>query len=46
MDDATFLEWIAARLVNVYNENENTDIVRRTKEIAEKVRRYDKEKQQ
>lgn len=38
MDDTEFLLWLADRLVYVYNESENTDMVRRIKKIAEKIR--------
>lgn len=32
--DATFLNWIADRLVNVYKESPNVDFVLRLREIA------------
>lgn len=38
MDDATFLNWLANRLVNHYGENEGTDFVRRTKQIADRLK--------
>jgi len=44
MNDTEFLLWLADRLVYVYNESDNTDIVRRTREIAEKIKHIKEEK--
>jgi hypothetical protein len=35
VSDKEFLTWIAARLINVYNESPNVDFVLRLKEIIE-----------
>lgn len=35
--DAEFLRWLAARLVNVYGESENTDFVWKLYVIAESI---------
>lgn len=39
MTDSEFLEWIAARLVNVYHESENVDFVLKLRKIAAKLRK-------
>tara|TARA_R110000822_G_scaffold10794_2_gene40478 strand:- start:602 stop:844 length:243 start_codon:yes stop_codon:yes gene_type:complete len=36
MTDNEFLNWMVGRLVDVYNEDENTDFVLRLKAIADK----------
>ena len=36
MTDNEFLNWMVGRLINVYNEDENTDFVLRLKAIADK----------
>jgi len=35
MPDKEFLNWLADRLVNVYNESENVDFVQKLKAVAE-----------
>ena len=43
MDNRSFLNWIADRLVNVYGESENVDFVRHLREIADIVAEKDRE---
>jgi hypothetical protein len=43
MKDWKFLEWLAARLVNVYGESENVDFVLKLREIVERLKREDDE---
>lgn len=35
LNEKTFLNWIADRLVNVYGESENVDFINRLKEIGD-----------
>lgn len=35
LDEKTFLNWIADRLVNVYGESENVDFINRLREIGD-----------
>lgn len=37
MTDKEFLNWLADRLVNVYNESPNVDFVHKLKKIAENI---------
>lgn len=41
MKDEDFLEWLAIRLVNIYGESENIDIVQKTRAIAMRLRKED-----
>jgi len=38
MNDSKFLDWLAERLINHYGEDEEQDFVRRTKQIADRLK--------
>ena len=44
MTDSEFLNWVADRFVNRYNESEQVDFVLALRRIAEKVAKLDNKK--
>jgi len=39
-EDKEFLEWIYLRMINLYNENENTDYMIKFKKIIDDLGKY------